>query len=143
MKRGLFSRPHTQDYPCEKEVITIKQDIDIPIVLFDDNCSLCRSLAIFLHQRTKGSISVSSWQEFSQKTDICAEWQQKKADKLRVYIKSSLLEGEEAWQFILNNYEDIAPLRWLAQKLGLEKKTATLLNKGGNRIRKLFCRRCG
>lgn len=114
-----------------------------PILLYDGRCSLCTSLAGFVHKRTKGEILIKSWQEFSQsKNHAFQHLKNQEADKLRIFKDNSILEGRAAWKYLLNTYSDLASISWIAKRLGIEEQTSAFLEKGGHTLRRLWCRNC-
>ena len=97
-------------------------------------------------KRGKDRLVSQSWQyfrtnppqELAEETEVL----ESPADKLRVWDGKTLWEGVGAWNFLLDNYDDLRGLQWLATKLGLEKTTAKTIQKAGRTIR-FFCSRCG
>ena len=110
------------------------------LVLFDADCPLCRSLAELAGRRTGGALRFAPWQEA--RAMLGAEEQTRPADKLRVLTGGRLLEGEGAWTFLLEHYEGLAGLGWLAGKLGIAKETARVMAGSAGLLRRM-CRRCG
>jgi predicted DCC family thiol-disulfide oxidoreductase YuxK len=114
------------------------------IVLFDADCPLCRSLAELASRRSRGKLAFQSWQEFRstrQASEIGQDIASFPADVLRVWDGVRLIEGEAAWHFLIERYQDLKPLGWLAAKLGLERRAAQLMESGGRVLRRL-CWRC-
>ncbi len=111
------------------------------MVLFDGDCPLCRSLAELAGQRTDGALKFAPWQEARLTLGLAAEAQAQPADKLRVLTGGALLEGEGAWAFLLERYEGLSALGWLAGRLGLSRPTAKLLGGSADLLKRL-CRRC-
>ena len=113
-----------------------------PLVLYDDDCALCRTLAGFLQRRAHGAFRVKPWQEFARSPEGATGTMEKSSSNLRVFLAGSLLEGEAAWDYLLENYHDMDGLNWIAQRLGLRRETAVVLDRAGHALRRLFCRRC-
>ena len=102
-------------------------------VLYDKDCGLCRSLAAFAEQRSEGRLKFQASQD---------EGHGEPADRLRVQTATGLLEGDQAWAYLLETYRDLAALNWLAAKLGLTTRAARLMNSSGSFVKRL-CRKCG
>ena len=116
------------------------------LVLYDDECPFCKMLGELVAKRGHDRLLSQSWQYFQTNPPLELVGETKvleaPADKLRVWDGQTLWEGVGAWNFLLENYDDLKGLRWLATKLGLEEKTAQTFEKAGRTIR-FFCSRCG
>ena len=108
------------------------------IILYDNTCVMCRSLAGFLQKRS--AFAVMPWQDFA--LEQGEESAGKSPATLKVLLPEALLEGTAAWDYLLENYRDMDGLNWLAQKLGLRREAAAALEHTGHALRRLFCRRC-
>jgi len=115
-------------------------------VLFDGDCSLCRTLATLLARSAPSSLSFSPWQTFvtdaTLSRGLSAELKERPADVLRVWDGQVLLEGRAAWAMLIAKTPSLKSLGWLAQRLGLEDQTATIVMKTAGALKR-FCARCG
>jgi len=113
------------------------QNPTIPIVLYDEDCYLCRSFAGFAKKLVNGEMMFESWQSYKLRSGSELE-----SDKLRVLLADgSLIEAEQAWEWLLQEHPKLKPLGWIAEKLGVTKQTAKAIRKGGDTLR-IFCRKC-
>lgn len=103
-------------------------------VLFDDNCTLCRTLATWVATRSGDAMTFKSWQSHYGDDSAPAV--------LRVLTGSGELDGPAAWEFLLQQVPDLSSLNWLAQRLGISTGVARALNSAGQFSRRL-CRSCG
>lgn len=114
-------------------------------VLFDADCALCRSLAELAGRRANGAVAFRSWQDFQVSSEARERLDEdelaKPADKLRVLVGATMLEGERAWAHLLATHPDLGGLSWLAERLGLEHGASRTLAKTGDLLRRL-CWRC-
>ena len=116
----------------------------LPTIYYDKDCSLCRSLALFVEKRTK-AFRVESWQNavaaMKQEGDL--EDSLAQADRLRVLLDDeTLLEGDAAWSYLLENYEGLSSLQWMFDRLDVSSYTAgRWLEQTGHLARRL-CRSC-
>jgi hypothetical protein len=116
------------------------------LVLFDDDCPMCRSLAELVVKRAPAAFSAVAWQEF-RASALAAERvgpdaAALPADTLRVLTPSALLTGLDAWSHLLERHPDLAPLGWLAAQLGVTTPAARTLARSGALLRSLLCRAC-
>lgn len=112
-------------------------------VIYDDNCALCRSLAAFGRQRAGSSLTFVSWTEFRASPE--AQWfRDLPADPESVLLWDGLqlAAGPEAWETLLAYHPDLRPLGWLAERLGLARPVARVLNVSSTLLRR-FCSGCG
>jgi len=108
-----------------------------PIVLYDDDCYLCRSFSALAGKLVKEEMIFESWQSYKQRSDSELD-----SDKLRVLLTTGeLIEAEQAWEWLLKEHPNLKPLGWMAEKLGITKQTAKLIRKSGDTLR-IFCRKC-
>ena len=115
------------------------------IILFDETCKPCKTLAELAARRAGPGLSFVSWQIFrvtEAAQGLPEVLLKKSADQLRVWTGSALIEGDEAWRFLLASHPDLAALNWLAVKLGLSQGTARAMQRSGGLLRRL-CRKCG
>ena len=114
-----------------------------PVVLYDDDCPLCRSLAALVAQRS--GLRHIAWQEFqgteAAQSILPAERLAAPADRLRVLVQHELIEGEAAWSYLIEHFSDLAGLEWLAARTGLRSPLARGAQAAGSFLRRL-CRRC-
>ena len=117
-----------------------------PIVLYDEDCSFCLMLAGLVARRTR-VFRMESWQKFVRTAEAKSLISPAEllflADKIRLIdTNSQLIEGVDAWAYLLEHYEDLEPLNWLAERLGLKEALSRGMDRGGRTIRKL-CFTCG
>lgn len=118
------------------------KDLSPVTVFYDNECSLCRSLAQFMARQLGGEdISFISWQEYRRQQLCPPEFQQLKADTLRVWNGKTLLSSDEAWAFLLENHPQLSALNWVSKKLGISKQVSSTLRWTGQTARKI-CFRC-
>lgn len=111
------------------------------LVLYDDNCPLCKSLALFL-QKKKSNLEFHPWEEFRRKSpEEFLDAGKISEDKLKIWDGKTLYEGPEAWSLLLRNHPDLKSFNWLAEKLHLQEKLGQSLDWLGTRARKI-CLRC-
>ena len=109
----------------------------IPIVLYDQDCYLCRSFAGFAEKLVDNEMTFESWQSYKERSGSELE-----SDKLRVLLADgNLIEAEQAWEWLLLEHPKLKPLGWVAEKLGISKQTAKAIRKSGDTLR-IFCRKC-
>ena len=116
----------------------------ILLVIFDDKCALCRSLAAFAQERSGEGMDFMAWSAFralpeAQDLELPQDDQ---LTRLQVLQGETLHQGPEAWRLVLRHYPDLKGLSWLAKKLGLEGVTAEAMEQSG-RAARLFCGSCG
>ncbi len=104
---------------------------------------MCRTLAAFVTKRS--GLSSVAWQEFSQsdygRSILPESLHAAPADRLRVLTAEALLEGEEAWSFLISNWQDLSHLDWLATRTGLRKPVVKSVARAGQILKRL-CLRC-
>ncbi len=115
-----------------------------PVILFDQECPLCRFLAELIQKKSTKASSYTPWQVFLKDPPLF--FQEKIPEDFQftsigVWINNELYEGPRAWQYILEHEPQLTSLNWAAEKLGLQKETAKLLHYGG-RLAKSFCFHC-
>lgn len=113
------------------------------IVIFDQDCALCRQLAAFVKKRMPQRVGVISWQEFLSNLPAGLKRADlpETADELRVWNGQELLSKEDAWSYLLENYADLRSLNWLAERLGLRRQLAGVMRFVGHAAR-LTCWNC-
>ena len=114
-----------------------------PIILYDAACPVCRTLASLVTRRS--GLATEAWQDFQQsevgRSRLTGALLEAPADRLRVLTESSLLEGEDAWSYLISNWRDLSALDWLAARAGLRQPVVSTVSKAGHFLRRL-CRRC-
>ncbi|NRA44595.1 MAG: DUF393 domain-containing protein [Oligoflexales bacterium] len=110
-------------------------------VFYDQDCPLCRSLAHFMGKKVAGKISFISWQLYQKMQDCPSEHKCLKADTLRVWNGHRLLEGTDAWHFLLEAHPQLAGLNWLSQKMGITENVSTAISWTGKTARRI-CFKC-
>lgn len=114
--------------------------VSAALIIFDDACYLCRQLAAMVVARQPAAFTAkgySAWCEDQSDGEARAP----AAPALMVMLDDTLLVDDEAWQYLLSHYRDLAAISWLATKIGIHRQTATALKRAGSTLR-LFCRRC-
>lgn len=119
------------------------------LLLFDAECPLCVNLAALVARRSAGAVACRAWQAWRE-SDAARATQPaallaRPADKLRALDDGRLLEGEAAWAAALSACPDLAPLQWMAAKLGLTRPAARAMQFGGlvaRRAALALCPRC-
>lgn len=114
------------------------------IVLYDDKCPLCRSLAGFTQRLARSQLEVHPWSEFSHSEQARKIWSEPHLmapDRIRVIDHATVYEGTAAWEWLLMNHPSLKQLGWLASRLGMQQVTAKALEISGRRIRRI-CWRC-
>ena len=103
-------------------------------------------LADFVRHKGATWVHVESWQDFVGAEDcpLPDEVRDRAADKLRVLTRDGvLLEGLEAWEYLVGVERDLTGLAWLVAKLGLSPRGYAQALDGAGRVLRMFCRRCG
>jgi len=115
------------------------------IVLYDDTCFVCRNFAVFARKSSYGKLQFQSWQDFAKAPPtpkITESLLDKPADKLRVWTGETMLEGFESWEYLLQNHPQLKAIAWAAERMGLQKQTAAVLQSAGQSL-KNACKNCG
>ncbi len=112
-------------------------------VVFDDKCSLCSLLAEYLKKKGSPSFEILKYTDFliSHQQNLAAEPRPLKPENLGLIKEGRVYWGAEAWENIILSHPTLSSLSWLAQKIGVIKVTATMINSGSHIIRRL-CFRC-
>jgi len=115
-------------------------------ILYDAECPFCLMMAELVSRREE-SLSFESWQAFILCSEACnylsPEVLAMPADKVRVFDENKrLIEGTKAWSYLLENYDDLKSLNWLAERLGLKQAVAQSMERSGRALRRL-CFSCG
>ena len=90
------------------------------IVLFDQTCSLCRSLAGLMEKRSSQTLKFCSWRDFKScpPKELLGAYLVAESE-LGLWDGSVLHTGEAAWKLLMEKHPDLQSLLWLAEKLGL------------------------
>jgi len=114
-----------------------------PIILYDAACPMCRTLAAFVTKRS--GLSTASWQDFRVsepgRSRLPEALRDAPPDRLRVLTGESLLEGEDAWSYLISNWQDLSHLDWLASRTGLRQPVVRSVARAGHLLKRL-CLRC-
>lgn len=114
-----------------------------PVVLYDAACPLCRTLAAFVTRRS--GLTTVAWQDFRLsdrgRSTLPEGLRDAPADRLRVLTGDSLLEGEDAWSYLIANWQDLSHLDWLASRTGLRQPVVRSVARAGHLLKRL-CLRC-
>lgn len=116
------------------------------LVLFDEDCALCRQLAAHAGRRAAPGTSFRGWQSFASSAEgrhrLPEASRSLPATELRVLCdEGGLLEGVDAWAYLVAQHPDLRGLDWLARRLGLVREAAAALRGAGSLLRSL-CPRC-
>jgi hypothetical protein len=116
------------------------------LVLFDEDCALCRQLAAQAGRRTAPGTAFRGWQSFTSSVESRERLPEASrglpASELRVLCDDGgLLEGVDAWAYLVAQHPDLRGLDWLARRLGLVREAAAALRGAGALLRAL-CPRC-
>lgn len=110
-----------------------------PRILYDSDCPICRKLARIVGARAKGTMVVEPWQSFRISTSARRIFPNdvldRPADELRVWTGAKLLEGEAAWEFVLERHSDLRYLHKAASTIGMQQVTARILRASGHLAR--------
>lgn len=109
------------------------------VILYDEQCALCRSLAAFARRLSHQELDVEPWQKFSLTSRARELWEdpgQFSADQLRVIADSQVFEGVHAWEWLLLHHPALKQIGWLAERLGLSTVTAKALQHTTHRARR-------
>jgi len=118
-----------------------------PTILFDEDCSFCRTLAELSARRSAGQLQFIAWQRFRTSPEATQYFDDAAlaapADKLRVLAEGKIFEAASAWEWLLSAHPDLRSLAWMAEKLGLTRPTAKIFERTGHALRWLCgcCRR--
>ncbi len=113
----------------------------MPILVFDNDCALCTSLAQFVSQRAR--IEIQSWADYRLGSSVHPlEINHKPGSKQLIIIDAGIHHvGVDAWEWLLLHYRDLAALSWLAQRLHLTRTAAASMQSAAYRTRK-WCHWC-
>jgi predicted DCC family thiol-disulfide oxidoreductase YuxK len=103
------------------------------IVRYDAACSLCTTLAEFMGKRVSTAEVVFLPSEKTAPEKLEIEFPGR--DDL------SILSGENAWKWLLENHPALNEINWIAQKLGISAATSRHLMRSAEILRR-FCFRC-
>ncbi len=116
------------------------------LVLFDNDCALCRRMAAHAMGHAPRYFQFVAWQEYAKmaaaQTRFSREVLEAPPSKLRVLRGDTVLEDAAAWEVILEHYPAFSTLSWMAKKMGLTQTTAHAFHRTSRVLRRL-CWRCG
>jgi len=101
-------------------------------VYFDQDCILCKELAELCQSIVGGRVAFVAWQD---------HFEGKPSD-LAVEVDGELRLGQEAWEWIIQNFPMLKSLDWFARRLGLSKGSTSKFVRGSAHLLKRMCRRC-
>jgi len=104
------------------------------LVLFDDQCALCRMLAHFMQARSGATFQFLSLADFRRQEPGAEALSD---SLLTVITPAGPLSGEAAWEELLRTLPDLRSLSWLAERLGFSRAAGRALNAGGTALRRL------
>jgi predicted DCC family thiol-disulfide oxidoreductase YuxK len=107
-----------------------------PLLLYDGDCNLCRSLAQWIHRHSHQYWQTESWQAYAARHSLDSS-----PHLLRIAVGNELLEGEQAWLYLLEQDPKLRQFHWAAARLGLARPTAKLAQRTGRWLKRL-CRSC-
>jgi predicted DCC family thiol-disulfide oxidoreductase YuxK len=102
------------------------------IIFYDENCYFCKTIAYFISNLTPHGLYLLQPAEKDFK------------ESLHIQVlkpQETLLNGENAWQWLLENHPALKQLNWLAERLRLVKPVAKTINRSTTFIRK-YCKTC-
>ncbi|MBC7659445.1 MAG: hypothetical protein H7249_07025 [Chitinophagaceae bacterium] len=108
------------------------------IVLFDMQCTVCRVLSQVVAEESLPHWQFTPWQTYRIPPEAPASWHEVIPSELRVVTDGQFLEGEKAWQYLIQNNPRLEKYRLLAAKVGLSApRGARWLQAVGHGIRRL------
>lgn len=111
-------------------------------VLFDQLCSVCRVLAHIMSEESPSHWHFTPWQSYSVPSAAPESWFEKHPSELRVVADGLFLEGEKAWQYLIEHNPRLKAYHRLAAKIGVTApRGARWLRALGNGVRSL-CYSC-
>ena len=111
-------------------------------VLFDQLCTVCRILAQLVADESPANWTFVAWQQYAVPDTAPDTWHEKHPSELRVLAEGAYLEGEKAWQYLLEHNPRLKAYQRLAAKVGLSApRGARWLQAVGHGVRKL-CYSC-
>ncbi|RZA20363.1 MAG: hypothetical protein EOP10_18315 [Proteobacteria bacterium] len=108
------------------------------LVLFDQLCSVCRVLAGLMADESPSHWKFRPWQEYKVAEFAPESWNEKHPTELRVVAEGMYMEGEKAWQYIIEFNPKLKAYGSLAAKIGVTApRSARWLQAIGHGVRKL------
>lgn len=108
------------------------------LVLFDMQCTVCRVLAEVVSDESPRNWTFLPWQRYQVPLTAPASWNEIIPRELRVVTEGLFLEGEAAWQFLLEHNPRLKKYQLLAAKVGLSApRSARWLQAVGHGLRRL------
>ena len=109
------------------------------LVVYDEKCWFCRTLAQMILSKYPHRLRIMPWSDF--RSEIADESLPESPQELAILFDSKLHFGQDAWNLLIQSLPALNTLDWLARKAGVTKGLAPVMEKQGQRIRKL-CFRC-
>jgi hypothetical protein len=107
-------------------------------VLFDMQCTVCRVLAQVVSDESPRNWTFLPWQKYIVPKAAPESWNEVIPRELRVVIKENYLEGEAAWQYLIEHNPRLQKYGLLAAKVGLSApQSARWLKAVGHGLRRL------
>ena len=110
-------------------------------MLFDGDCPMCQSLAGWLSRGSLGRVEFASWQAEWAKNELFQQFPEV-PEKLAFWDGTSMVFGGAAWERLLQLHPALGAFGWAAQKLGIMRPIATMIDHSTRALRRL-CTRCG
>ena len=117
-------------------------------VLYDEACPLCRTLAEMVGRRAEGKLHFESWQTFSSRgsegLELASDPSQiskSHPDRIHILVDGQMYAGAAAWEYIVSLHPDFVGLTWMAQRLGLTREIAHVVQSTAALLKR-FCFRC-
>lgn len=104
------------------------------VVFYDENCPLCQDLAQLMGKLASAKVLRFEPAGIEGVQSLTVE-----VTDASGHITG--LVGPDAWKWLLAHHPALAPLQWLAAKLGLTDPAANAVMNGADLLRR-FCRRC-
>ena len=115
------------------------------LVLYDQDCGLCRRLAEYGHARSGDALHFDPWQDFvttpAAEALFPSEEREGPPRHLRALRGNTVLQDQEAWEAILAAYPPFESLTWIAKRLGLLGAVSRVTYYGGTWARSA-CKSC-
>jgi hypothetical protein len=108
------------------------------LVLFDQLCTVCRVLADIMADESPRHWRFKPWQSYEVPASAPASWHEKHPSELRLVVEGDFLQGEAAWQYIIEHNPRLRAYGRLAAKIGVTApRGARWLQAFGHGVRKL------
>jgi predicted DCC family thiol-disulfide oxidoreductase YuxK len=104
------------------------------VVLFDNYCLVCRTLAFILQNNLPHGWQVLAWQK-SQLAELSTE---ARPNELQIFDQGQLLSGHEAWIFLIEHAPQMKAYQRMASRIGIAPpRQAQFLRFLGHSLRSL------